>query len=285
MEAIKISQLPKKAQLTGEELLPASTGAKETNSITAQQIADLASSTPGPVGPQGPPGEPGPQGDPGEAGATGPQGEPGASAYEIAVENGFRGTEEEWLASLKGETGAPGKDGSDATVDIVQEGGESTDAVMSQDATTKAIQTAAQSVVEQVQTDLGSYYTKSETNELVSAIPKFAIAVVDELPTEGVSSTTVYLLASTESSDGNLYTEYIYVGGSWEKLGEQKVDLTDYYTKAEVDSKIAGITAADVGALPSNTPIPTITMTTTDPGEGTELAENQFVAVYEETAA
>lgn len=40
----------------------------------------------------------------------------GKSAYEIAVENGFVGTETEWLASLKGEPGkdgAPGKDGKD----------------------------------------------------------------------------------------------------------------------------------------------------------------------------
>lgn len=29
----------------------------------------------------------------------------GASAYEVAVENGFEGTEEEWLASLKGNDG------------------------------------------------------------------------------------------------------------------------------------------------------------------------------------
>ena len=28
----------------------------------------------------------------------------GKSAYEIAVENGFQGTEQEWLESLKGET-------------------------------------------------------------------------------------------------------------------------------------------------------------------------------------
>lgn len=28
----------------------------------------------------------------------------GKSAYEIAVENGFKGTEVEWLESLKGET-------------------------------------------------------------------------------------------------------------------------------------------------------------------------------------
>lgn len=31
-------------------------------------------------------------------------GGPGKSAYEIAVENGFEGTEMEWLESLKGET-------------------------------------------------------------------------------------------------------------------------------------------------------------------------------------
>ena len=52
-------------------------------------------------------------------------GEPGKSAYEIAVEHGFEGSEEEWLASLKGEKGdkgdkgdrgeqgLPGKDGAD----------------------------------------------------------------------------------------------------------------------------------------------------------------------------
>jgi hypothetical protein len=35
----------------------------------------------------------------------------GPSAYDIAVANGFVGTEEEWLASLKGEPGDPGVDG------------------------------------------------------------------------------------------------------------------------------------------------------------------------------
>ncbi len=39
-------------------------------------------------------------------------GEQGKSAYEIAVENGFNGTEAEWLESLKGETGATGVTGS-----------------------------------------------------------------------------------------------------------------------------------------------------------------------------
>ena len=38
-------------------------------------------------------------------GATGAPGEPGMSAYEEALEQGFEGTEEEWLESLKGEDG------------------------------------------------------------------------------------------------------------------------------------------------------------------------------------
>lgn len=33
------------------------------------------------------------------------------NAYQIAVENGFEGTESEWLQSLKGEKGSDGKDG------------------------------------------------------------------------------------------------------------------------------------------------------------------------------
>ena len=46
----------------------------------------------------------------------GPQGEPGpegASAYDVAVDNGFKGSEKEWLATLKGEKGADGKMGAD----------------------------------------------------------------------------------------------------------------------------------------------------------------------------
>ena len=37
-------------------------------------------------------------------GDDGRNGAPGASAYEIAVENGFEGTEQEWLDSLQGDS-------------------------------------------------------------------------------------------------------------------------------------------------------------------------------------
>lgn len=41
----------------------------------------------------------------------GGSGNAGKSAYDIAVDNGFTGTEAEWLESLKGEQGEPGEDG------------------------------------------------------------------------------------------------------------------------------------------------------------------------------
>lgn len=40
-----------------------------------------------------------------------PRGWPGPSAYDVAVENGFVGTEADWLASLQGAPGASGDDG------------------------------------------------------------------------------------------------------------------------------------------------------------------------------
>ena len=46
---------------------------------------------------------------------TGGAGMPGASAYEVAVANGFEGTEAEWLESL---IGAPGTPGTNATVTV-----------------------------------------------------------------------------------------------------------------------------------------------------------------------
>ncbi|MFJ2196963.1 hypothetical protein [Streptomyces violaceusniger] len=70
------------------------------------------------VGAAGPKGDTGPAGAPGPAGADGapgPQGPDGDSAYEVAVANGFTGTEAEWLASLKGPKGDPGT-GSVSTV-------------------------------------------------------------------------------------------------------------------------------------------------------------------------
>ena len=62
-------------------------------------------------GPQGEQGPQGPKGIQGPHGIQGPQGDPGKSAYQHAVDNGFVGTEQEWLASLKGLKGDTGEVG------------------------------------------------------------------------------------------------------------------------------------------------------------------------------
>ena len=57
---------------------------------------------PGLAGPAGKTGDTGAQGEPGEPGPIGEsiQGPAGQSAYELAVELGFDGTEAQWIASL-----------------------------------------------------------------------------------------------------------------------------------------------------------------------------------------
>ena len=56
------------------------------------------------------------------ASLNGSNGDDGKSAYELAVENGYRGTEEEWLASLKGSAGDQGDDGVTPKLEVRDDG-------------------------------------------------------------------------------------------------------------------------------------------------------------------
>lgn len=94
--------------------------------------------------------------------------------------------------------------------------------------------------VENIKNDLTNYYKKSETynkeeiDNKISKIPKLEIEVVDSLPTENISEEKLYLVKSGAESE-NLYTEYIYVNGKWEKLGEQKLNISHLATKIELE--------------------------------------------------
>jgi len=55
-------------------------------------------------------------------GSNGDDGDDGKSAYELAVENGYQGTEEEWLASLKGSAGDQGDDGVTPKLEVRDDG-------------------------------------------------------------------------------------------------------------------------------------------------------------------
>nr|WSZ21125.1 collagen-like protein [Streptomyces canus] len=73
--------------------------------------AEFLASLVGPAGSTGAPGSPGAPGADGSPGAPGADGQDGASAYEVAVADGFSGSEAEWLASLVGPAGATGATG------------------------------------------------------------------------------------------------------------------------------------------------------------------------------
>lgn len=101
--------------------------------------------------------------------------------------------------------------------------------------------------ITKVVNDLEHYYKKAEVDSKLSAIPKFKIEVVTKLPTTGISETTVYLLKNAKAEDNNLYAEYIYVNGKWEKLGEQTIDLSGYLKETTADSKYANISGRTKG--------------------------------------
>lgn len=61
----------------------------------------------GPIGPQGPQGLRGEQGLKGDVGPSGPQGVQGLSAYQVSVNNGYTGTESDWVKELKNSGEAP----------------------------------------------------------------------------------------------------------------------------------------------------------------------------------
>ena len=80
------------------------------------------------------------------------------------------------------------------------------------------------------------------------------LVVVNELPNENIENDAIYLVPSNDPSLENVYDEYVYTNGTWEKLSgggaTVEVDLTDYYTKEEtnnaIDNKIASIPKVDL---------------------------------------
>ena len=70
--------------------------------------------------------------------------------------------------------------------------------------------------------------------------------LVDALPEESIDDNKIYLVKGAESSEDNVYTEYIHVTPeegepTWEKIGEYKsnVDLTPYVKFTDVESSLS----------------------------------------------
>ena len=109
-------------------------------------------------------------------------------------------------------------------------------------------------------------YTKTEVNGLISSIQKLTSQIVDELPTEDIDTSVIYLI---KQDDTSAYMQYMYINGAFAELGSTQVDLSDYYKKTEVNAKLAD--KADKTELPT---VPTlISAFTNDANYLTEYTE------------
>ena len=79
-------------------------------------------------------------------------------------------------------------------------------------------------------------YTKQEIEDLIGSTVGVTIEIVEQLPTEGQANVIYFLPTETEG----VYSQYIYSNNSWILIGSTTVDLSNYYTKAQVDTLLNG---------------------------------------------
>ena len=173
-------------------------------------VTDFSGAT-GIQGPQGPQGIQGPQGEQGIQGIQGPQGETGAT----------------------GATGPQGPAGQNGTNGI-----DGVNGVDGKSAYAYAQDAGYTGTVADFATKLATpYYSTTQVDNMLSAIPHFAIEVVQSLPVGNISDTTVYLVPN-QGSGTDVYDEYIHVNNAWEHLGSQTVDLSAYSTTVQTQQMI-----------------------------------------------
>lgn len=80
-------------------------------------------------------------------------------------------------------------------------------------------------ITEEYETEVEAKARVDEVHKAMNeALPGFSLEIVDELPTENISSKKLYLVPSGEDED-DMYREYRYINGEWELMGIQKLDL------------------------------------------------------------
>ena len=99
--------------------------------------------------------------------------------------------------------------------------------------------------------------------------------IVASLPTEDIDPNTIYMILSGTSATENVYNEFMYVNNAWELIGTSATDLTNYYTKAEVDGKL--LLKANASDLTSHTGDTTIHVTANDKTKWTNSANTHVL--------
>ena len=81
-------------------------------------------------------------------------------------------------------------------------------------------------------------YSKTEVNSLISSISTGGFQVVSELPASGKSN-VIYLVSKSQTSEDNIYDEYIWVNNDWELIGTTQIDLSNYVTNDSLSSTLS----------------------------------------------
>lgn len=112
--------------------------------------------------------------------------------------------------------------------------------------------------ITQTVNNLTNYYTKSETytqtevDNLIGQLETIDIQIVQQLPTQDISTHTIYLLQVSQTPIA--YDEYIYISGDptghWEKIGSTDIDLTSYWTMTSgQNNSLIAITTAEIDTI------------------------------------
>ena len=105
--------------------------------------------------------------------------------------------------------------------------------------------------------------------EAIGQINSFDMAIVQTLPTQNISTHTIYLVPKTGETN-DVYDEYVYINNAWEMVGNTQIDLSDYALKSELpdvpvqDVQINGVSVLSNGV--ANVPIANTPSVETDSG-------------------
>lgn len=109
-------------------------------------------------------------------------------------------------------------------------------------------------------------YSQAEVDEIVGKLNRLTTEIVTELPTENISTTTIYLVKVDET---NNYTQHMYIGDTWADLGSTTIDLSGYVSTQQLTTALADyVKSTDLQAHVDNN---TVHLTTKDRDNLTNL--------------
>ena len=167
-------------------------------------------------------------------------GAPGKDAYLIAQENGYTGTKEEYakvLTDIPKIINSIEEEPTEGSKNLITSGGvwQAIDNVHT--TINNQIKSSIVDNLESLAADKSLSANQGRIlKEMIANLANLQIEIVDQLPSIG--ETNIIYLVKKSGSAPDIHDEYVFVDGKWEKIGNTEIDLSNYYTRAEVDAKI-----------------------------------------------